>query len=72
MTKKYFKKTSDYKDFKENNNLKVEKDAKKIISLIQEEFNISKIDMDNYLDEIKRTKPMPKTQLLVLIIDRVG
>jgi len=72
LTKKYFKKTSDYKDFKENNNLKVEKDAKKIISLIQEEFNISKIDMDNYLDEIKRTKPMPKTQLLVLIIDRVG
>ncbi len=71
IAKRYLS-VEEYKLFKINHNLKIEKDATKIISLIKEEFTISKHDMDNYFDEIKRKEPMPKTQLFVSLVDELA
>jgi hypothetical protein len=71
IAKKYFT-SGEYKLFKRNHNLKIEKDALKIISLLKDEFSLSQSDMEDYYDEIKRTQPMPKTQLLLLITEELA
>ncbi len=68
---KYFER-EEYKKFKIENNLKIDRDASKIISILKKKFNLSQQVMDSYLEEIERTKPMPKTQLLVFMIDELA
>jgi len=71
IAKKYFTSTQ-YKEFKFNNSLEMENDASEIISLLKEEFTISEQEMDNYLDEIRTTRPMPKTELLMFLTEELA
>lgn len=71
IAKKHFT-TGEYKLFKTNNRLKIEKDASQILSLLKEEFNLSKENVDEYIHEIERTQPMPKTELFVLLINELA